>query len=160
MKERSLYLKRKQQRMERSVVNHELYATGYLGAIQDLDEYIAEQRELYRSTGGQNMSIEMINGMEYGWGHLDKILKSRQGPQPDKQINLLPRWSEFRFRSRELEKLFDGQPRVLVRGVHIPTDTVFKELVHRLERCAYYRGGRARLWEENGEVHAVLTDWA
>lgn len=73
-----------------------------------------------------------------------------------------PPWQEYRFRTWELERWFDGTKRTLVPNEHFPADMPFEVLKYRLDKAAHNRGGSARVWREpEGCVGVILTPpWA
>jgi hypothetical protein len=76
----------------------------------------------------------------------------------DPEGSQFPPWQEYRFRTWELERWFDGRKRTLVPNKDFPADIPFEELKRRLEKAAYNRGGSARVWREpNDHVGVLLT---
>ena len=69
-----------------------------------------------------------------------------------------PPWREYRFRTWQLEKWFNGKKWTLVPNKDFPADIPFEELKRRLEKAAYNRQGSARIWREaDGCVGILLT---
>jgi len=69
-----------------------------------------------------------------------------------------PPWREYRFRTWQLEKWFDGKKRTLVANQDYPADMPFGDLRRRLEKAAYNRQGSARVWREaEDRVGVILT---
>lgn len=76
----------------------------------------------------------------------------------DEDGGQFPPYKLWYFRTRELEKWFDGTKRILTPNVDFPPDMPFENLKRRLEQAAHKRRGTARVWREaDGRVGMVLT---
>jgi hypothetical protein len=82
----------------------------------------------------------------------------RKGEGEEGEEDQLPPWKEFRFKTAELERWWNGKKHTLVRGLDIPTDAPFDGVKRRLVQAAAKRGGQARVWKQaDGSIGIVLS---